>query len=465
MVSINGGSNSDDAKATYAINDTDAYMIASNDFNHIAVRIDNSTNVHFQVLIDCNVSGDTSHCESSIYGFSDSDGTNVHSAYTLNLFPRYTIYFSLDMATGLTDTTLKRTNSENQELLISSLYVDGNGVAWISLYSDLDYSELISYDRSSGESTTYKQNGADYRYQYVNSSNSNYWYGITFEFRTTEVKVSSMDSIDILSVSTSGGLVDTSFSLVNYANTITAYSFSDASATTQSISVSDADVNVDVTTGTAGTTGSGSSKPQEDTTAKAAATTVITITIATIVISLIASSVSSAVGSRGGGDVGAGGDAGGGENSSSDSKGSKQSLWAIINLYQEILLLPMLGTYLGNDFHFYITEFELALFDFQFLESAEVPVFESGVSIIDQIDYDQPDELFIDNEFESGSAFYNCFQILKVMILVFIFNFGYLIYRWIIHKKKPEREFWYKIDKWFANFFHYTIYLRLLIES
>ena len=140
-------------------------------------------------------------------------------------------------------------------------------------------------------------------------------------------------------------------------------------------------------------------------------------TIAIVAVANIASSISSS---------GAGEDTDKEEN---DYSRSKQRYWILINLYQEILLLPMLGTYIGDDFHFYITEFAFVLFDFHFLKFAPVPVLESGPSIINQIDYEQPDELFNDNEFESGSAFFNCFQILKILLLVFLINLGYLIYR------------------------------------
>ena len=117
------------------------------------------------------------------------------------------------------------------------------------------------------------------------------------------------------------------------------------------------------------------------------------------------------------------------ESSSSNSSGSKQSIWVLINLYQEVLLIPLLGTYLGNDFHFYITEFQLALFDFQFLKFMKFPVLESDSSLIDKIDFEQSDELFADNEYESGSAFYNCFQIIKAMLIFLIFNITFIVIR------------------------------------
>ena len=102
-----------------------------------------------------------------------------------------------------------KTNSD-QDVEISSLYVDSNGVTWISLYTNSSpgYSELISYDMSSGSSTTYKQTGVSYFYQFVDAANDNYWYGVAFKSYITEVRLSYMDYIDILNVTTaSGGLI------------------------------------------------------------------------------------------------------------------------------------------------------------------------------------------------------------------------------------------------------------------
>ena len=62
---------------------------------------------------------------------------------------------------------------------------------------------------SSGNSTTYKQTGVAYFYQFVDPTNDNYWYGIAYEYDITEAKLNSMDYINILNVTTSSeGLID-----------------------------------------------------------------------------------------------------------------------------------------------------------------------------------------------------------------------------------------------------------------
>ena len=407
---------------------------------HFGVKVNSSLNIQWMVGVNCNSVG--ARCNSSSYGYSDSDGTNIHSAYTIIDSPKYTIYFSLDLASGTASQTLRRTNS-NRDLDISSLYVDGNGVTWISLYDSSGYSELISYTLSSGSSKTYKQSGAAYFYQFVNSANRNYWYGVAFQSYVTEVKLYGISFINILSVSTSGGLIDdgTTFFYLSSFPAVTGYS--NASATSQSLTLSDLDISVSTSSRDVPVI------PEEDATAKAAATTLIVFTSVTIAVAATANIVSSisalgASGAAAGGGAAGGGGPGGNDNAGigvaagagagagmgaaaaaaasngSSSSGSKQSLWAIINLYQEIVLIPMLGTYLGNDFHYYITEFQLAFFKFQFFDSIKFPVIETAPELMKEIDYEQPDLLFAFNEFESGSAFTNCFQILKLIFIFFL---------------------------------------------
>ena len=327
----------------------------------------------------------------------------------------------------------------------------------MSLYTNSSpgYSELISYDMTSGNSTTYKQTGVAYFYQFVDPNNDNYWYGIAYEFYITEAKLNNMDYINILNVTTSSrGLIDADEDFDAYPSFPTPNSWNppgywlnlcnEPPNLDVNITVTSVDVPVEVqpnsteettteettteettteettteetTTEETTTEETTTEETTEDTTiepnttaaAETAATASVAMAGATIGVAAGANVISSTTAVSGAGTSAAG---------ATSSSGSSQSLWTIINLYQEILLLPMLGTYLGNDFHYYITEFELALFDFEFLKFAPVPVLEISPSIIDELDFEQPNELFESNSFESGSAFYNCFQLLKVMFV------------------------------------------------
>ena len=186
----------------------------------------------------------------STNGYSDSDGTNIHSAYTLEDSPKYTLYFVLNIDSGNNVTTVKRTNSD-QDVEISSLYIDSNGVTWISLYTNSSpgYSELISYDMSSGNSTTYKQTGVAYSYQFVDPNNDNYWYGIAYEYDITEAKLNNMDYVNILNATTSSqGLIDadedfdTYTSFPNKNSWVLSFQWDDLSNETTNL-----DVNITVT--------------------------------------------------------------------------------------------------------------------------------------------------------------------------------------------------------------------------
>ena len=176
----------------------------------------------------------------------------------------------------------------------------------------------------------------------------------------------------------------------------------------------------------------------EDETVEAIATTTKAVVGATVAVSA-ASSVSGA-----------------------SSASSGPSLWALINQYQLIILLPMLGTYLENDFEFYITEFELMSFDFDFMDFIKFPFIDSQV---DGIDYQQPVKVFSKNGIESGSFIYNHYRFIKVILIVFICDMIFLSTKLLILKLiKPKHQCWTKIFDKGSGFFRFSVYLRSLIE-
>ena len=124
--------------------------------------------------------------------------------------------------------------------------------------------------------------------------------------------------------------------------------------------------------------------------------------------------------------------------SGASSASSGPSVWALINQYQLILLLPMLGTYLENNFEFYITEFELMSFDFDFMDFIEFPFIDPKVDVID---YQQPNKLFRNNGVESGSFIHNHYRFIKVILIVFICDMIFLLTKLIIIKLfKPKHQ-------------------------
>ena len=149
--------------------------------------------------------------------------------------------------------------------------------------------------------------------------------------------------------------------------------------------------------------------------------------------------------------------------SGASSASSGPSVWALINQYQLILLLPMLGTYLENNFEFYITEFELMSFDFDFMDFIEFPFIDPKVDVID---YQQPNELFRNNGVESGSFIHNHYRFIKVILIVFICDMIFILTKLIIFKLiKPKHQCWTKIFDKGSGFFRFGVYLRSLIEA
>lgn len=99
------------------------------------------------------------------------------------------------------------------------------------------------------------------------------------------------------------------------------------------------------------------------------------------------------------------------------SSTSSMGFWALVNQYQLFLLLPFLKIYMPADLEYYLTEFELFSFDFNFLSGYDIP-FLTG--LIKDLDYYQEDIIFRNNGFSSGSFAVNY----NNMVTAFLITFG-----------------------------------------
>ncbi|CAI2368850.1 unnamed protein product [Moneuplotes crassus] len=144
------------------------------------------------------------------------------------------------------------------------------------------------------------------------------------------------------------------------------------------------------------------------------------------------------------------------------SSGSgSSSIWAVMNQYQLYLLFPLIQTYLPGDFVFYLTEFELFNFDFEFLDKAKAPGVES---LVDDLDYSVSSAIFSQNGFSSGSFVVNQFQFFKAIGILGIFNFVFICVYYLIPKLR-HKECSKKIFRWFIPFFYFNAYIRMVIQA
>ena len=102
----------------YALIVTDSYVIRPSMFNIT------TTSLSWSKQISC-----SSNCPVANEGFSDYDGTNIHSSFTFSTTNSYSLYIVLDRVTGNIVNSMKQTDDEIQ---VSSLYVDSNSIAWIA---------------------------------------------------------------------------------------------------------------------------------------------------------------------------------------------------------------------------------------------------------------------------------------------------------------------------------------------
>ncbi|CAI2371052.1 unnamed protein product [Moneuplotes crassus] len=153
--------------------------------------------------------------------------------------------------------------------------------------------------------------------------------------------------------------------------------------------------------------------------------------------------------------------AGIGAMSSIASSGSGSSaIWAVMNQYQLYLLFPLLQSYLPAEFVFYLTEFELFNFDFNFLEKVKVPGLEYLAS---ELNYKASNGIFEKNGISSGSFFVNQFQFFKAMVIIGTLNFLFIALYYLLPKL---RNTWLKkLYKWLISFFYFSVYIRLILET
>ena len=145
---------------------------------------------------------------------------------------------------------------------------------------------------------------------------------------------------------------------------------------------------------------------EHDDQAKAAATIIIVLIVLVMVVSIVSAIFS-------------------------DSSVAGQGLWALVNHFQLIILIPLLGTYLENDFKYFIHELEFVSFDFDFIDFIKFPFIDEQVEVMDYI---QPDKLFRNHGTESGSFFNNHYGFFKMLLIIFILNILLLLTFLIIFK-------------------------------
>ena len=133
-------------------------------------------------------------------GRMDIDTANIYMAFDTTSFEGIFI-ITINQADGSPVGSVRK-RSSSQQVKIGSLYAGDSSVVYLSSYSfSAAYTELIQYDSSSNEYTIYEQTGLDFRFQYINSAQSNYWIGLLNTEFAHLSKPSTMDQVANLSIS------------------------------------------------------------------------------------------------------------------------------------------------------------------------------------------------------------------------------------------------------------------------
>jgi hypothetical protein len=110
---------------------------------------------------------------------------------------------------------------------------------------------------------------------------------------------------------------------------------------------------------------------------------------------------------------------------SSIAGSSGQSAWALLNQFQLVMILPLLRSYLTEEFVFFIRDFKFTLLNFSFLKPLELPIINHKNKYLN---YKQPDSVYEENSLESGSWFVNQLDLFKVIIIIIVLHLVILLF-------------------------------------
>jgi hypothetical protein len=89
---------------------------------------------------------------------------------------------------------------------------------------------------------------------------------------------------------------------------------------------------------------------------------------------------------------------------------SLNSMWALANQLQMIVLFPFLKIELTEEFLYFIKNFHFTTFNLDFLSNLDIPFISDEIYALD---FTQEDEVFKNNGFSSGSYFINFLGVFK----------------------------------------------------
>ena len=139
---------------------------------------------------------------------------------------------------------------------------------------------------------------------------------------------------------------------------------------------------------------------------------------------------------------------------------SLQGMWSLFNQYQLTLILPLLKTFLFDEFIYFISGMEYLSFSLDFISFKHIGFFNS---LHDYLDYDQSDEVYMDIGYDSGSYIVNQSGFYIMIVILAIWNLLFLpVY---MYYKLDEQSIWTSFVKKIGNMLHISLYIRIMFEG
>jgi succinate dehydrogenase hydrophobic anchor subunit len=144
---------------------------------------------------------------------------------------------------------------------------------------------------------------------------------------------------------------------------------------------------------------------------------------------------------------------------SAQSGSSSNSFWSMINQFQMVLLLNLLGANLHIDIKNYIEGFEFTNFSFSFIQIQNINFIGS---FYDSFSWEEDDEDYELIGIEYKCTVINHFQVFLLLVILILFHIWIVIFHKKFNDSSKRSGRWMKklYDMW-----TFTIYLRVLIEG
>ena len=138
------------------------------------------------------------------------------------------------------------------------------------------------------------------------------------------------------------------------------------------------------------------------------------------------------------------------------------TIWVLLNQYQILMLIPLMGVFVPPDFLYFIQGFDFALLALKWLGIE----FLADLSMFGQtLGYEQDSQGMVDIELEDGSMIVNCQWTLLFLVIVFLTHIITISTTHILVYLDIDKQKALKVEKWVNSKLKMQFYVTFILET